>query len=145
MVTAVDIVPFVPDRHGEVLALWRRTPGIVVRKADSEEAIGRYLRRNPGMSFIARCGNTVVGCALAGHDGRRGYLHHVAVDPGFRRQGIGRSLVKACTEALREAGINKIHLDVLVENEEARVWWKNLGWSPRGDLVRFSFGAGNNP
>lgn len=147
MVIPVGIVPFSPEHYGEVLALLERTPGIVLREADSVEAISRFLMRNPGMSFIALRGSSVVGCAFSGHDGRRGYLHHVAVEPGFRRQGIGRSLVNACVEALRGAGIEKIHLDALVENEAAQSYWESLGWKKRVDLARFSLvtGKSGNP
>src|SRR5262249_5210784 len=84
------------------LALWQGLSGIGLREADSPPALARYLQRNPGSSFVAvSATGELVGVSLAGHDGRRGYLHHVAVAESFRKRGIGRRLVEACLAALK--------------------------------------------
>lgn len=124
--------------HDRLLALMKATPGITVRSADGRGAIERYLARNPGLSFVAQSGGELVGCALAGHDGRRGYLQHVIVAPGFRRNGIGRALVTRCVAALEEQGIRKMHLDIMAGNEAVMPFWERLGWFRRDDLVRYS-------
>lgn len=67
-----------------------------------------------------------------------GYLQHVIVVPGQRRQGIARELVNRCVAALSEQGIQKMHLDVMVSNQEVMAFWEHLGWFPRDDLVRYS-------
>lgn len=72
------------DRYDELIALFLRTPGVSVRDADSREATARYLARNPGLSFMAEENGKIIGCAMSGHDGRRGYLQHVVVDPPYR-------------------------------------------------------------
>ena len=75
----VTLRPMVEEDIPAALALWQGLPGIGLREADSPEALSRYLRRNPGCSFVAASdANELVGVSLAGHDGRRGYLHHVA-------------------------------------------------------------------
>lgn len=128
--------------YDEALALWQRTPGVVIRSADSRESIARFLDRNPGLSFVARLDGTLIGCALCGHDGRRGYLHHVCVDPAHRGHGLGTRLVQSCVEAARAtAGIDKFHADVLTTNEGARRFWTRLSWQLRTDIVRYSFNA----
>lgn len=126
------------DDHDRLLALMRRTPGIRVRTADGREPTRRYLDRNPGLSFVAERGDELVGCAMSGHDGRRGYLQHVIVAVGYRRHGIGRELVGRCVAALSREGIEKLHLDVMMSNTEAMPFWERLGWSRRDDLVRYS-------
>ena len=126
-----------PD-HGRVFALMQATPGIRLRSADGADATRRYLRRNPGMSFVAESGPDMVGCAMAGHDGRRGYLQHVIVAPAYRRRGIARELVGRCIAALNAQGIEKMHLDVMADNGEAMSFWEHLGWDRRDDLVRYS-------
>ena len=73
-----------------VIALWELSDGVGLSSADSPEAIQFYLERNPGMSFVAKQDGMVVGAVLSGHDGRRGYIHHLAVHPDYRRQGIGQ-------------------------------------------------------
>jgi len=130
---------FAIDRYDEVLALWQRTPGICIREADSRPAIARYLARNPGLSFIAQdLSGNVIGSALSGHDGRRGYLQHVVVDPHHRGQGIAHALVTRCLAALTAEGIVKSHLEVLASNDLALRYWSRRGWQRRDDIIRYS-------
>ena len=125
------IVPLAPADIPEVLALWAQTEGMSLRDADSPEALGRFLERNPGCSFIARRQGRLAGVALAGHDGRRGYLYHVAVAATERRQGVGRGLVEHCLTALYDQGILKSHLFVFDHNEEGKKFWRRLGFQER--------------
>jgi N-acetylglutamate synthase len=135
----VTIDVMTPADYDSVYRLLAATTGLTTRSADSREATQRYLARNPGLSFVARSGGRIAGCVMCGHDGRRGYLHHLAVEPDLRRQGIGTSLVSRCLEALRRLGIEKTHIDVLAGNEVAHRYWTNAGWKRRGDIVRYSF------
>lgn len=64
-----------------VFDLFRKTPGVTFRQADSKEAAKRYLERNPGLSFAAVADNEIIGCVMCGHDGPRGYLQHLVVKP----------------------------------------------------------------
>ena len=117
-------------------ALWTRTPGIGLRYPDdTAEGLARYLLRNPTSSFVADMGGEIVGSVLAGHDGRRGYLYHVAVSPDNRRRGIGRALVMSALDALRAEGIQKAGLVVFQQNEQANPFWEALGWTHRNDLM----------
>jgi ribosomal protein S18 acetylase RimI-like enzyme len=136
-----DIQPMTPDDHADFAAMMLRTPGVVLRTADGYAPTQRYLERNPGLSFVARPAerNGIVGCAMAGHDGRRGYLQHVMVDPDYRHLGLARAMVERCLAALLEAGIEKVHLDTLADNHEAHRFWRHLGWADRRDeIVKFS-------
>lgn len=125
--------------HCHVLALMKATPGVIVRTADSLESTRRYLDRNPGLSFVAEQDATLVGIAMAGHDGRRGYLQHVIVAPSYRGRDLARTLVARCIAALHAQKIQKVHLDVLADNTPALSFWQHLGWSRRDDIARFSF------
>ena len=124
--------------YAEVIQLWGQTEGIGLSQADEPARIAAYLGRNPGMSFTAREEKELIGAALAGHDGRRGFLHHLAVRADRRGQGIGRSLVEACLGSLREAGIEKCHLFVFRDNQEGLAFWRNIGWKERVEIVMMS-------
>ena len=124
--------------YGEVLALWRVSEGVGLSDADSEESIARYLDRNPGLSFVARDGEHLVGAVLCGHDGRRGYIHHLAVGKSHRRQGLGRALVERCLSALRRDGIGKCHIFVFADHQDTIAFWKSIGWTQRVELVMMS-------
>ena len=123
-------------------ALWRNTPGMGLDPLmDSQPAITAYLSRNAGMSAVAVATETgeVIGTVLAGTDGRRGYLMHLAVREDFRRRGIGKSLVERSLEALKVAGINKAHVFVFQSNVLGAAFWRGLGWQSRDDLLMLSW------
>jgi ribosomal protein S18 acetylase RimI-like enzyme len=91
------------------------------------------------MSFVATVDGIIVGAVLCGTDGRRGYLHHLAVHPKHRRQGIGRGLVERSLRALQQVGIDKCHLMVLANNQDARDFWHRIGWKARPDVDLMSY------
>jgi ribosomal protein S18 acetylase RimI-like enzyme len=124
--------------YDTVYAVWEASEGIGLSDADSKEGIKRFLARNPGLSYLALDGDQVVGAALCGHDGRRGYIHHLAVVKSHRRQGIGRSLVSRCMFALMQIGIAKCHLFVFDENQGAIDFWNKVGWTQRVELMMMS-------
>lgn len=122
--------------HPAVLALWRDTPGIGLdADCDSRAGLRRYLTRNPGMSFVACDGSDFVGAVLSGHDGRRGYLHHLAVAVTHRGRGIARTLVSRCLAALVRVRIPKCNIFVMRHNRTGRAFWSRIGWVAREDLI----------
>ena len=135
----MNIRPMTLADYDAVLALMRGAPGVAVRAADAPEAITRYLARNPDLSLVAESDDGLIGCVFCGHDGRRGYLHHVVVAPAWRGQGVGRALVAQALDGLAALGILKTHLDVFADNAPAIAFWAATGWQRRGDIVRFSF------
>ncbi len=120
--------------YQDVISLWKSSNGIGLSSADSKDSMEAYLKRNPGMSFVAKYQKEIVGAVLCGHDGRRGYLHHLAVHPTHRNQGIGRTLVQRCVTALQRIGIQKCHLFIFNNNIEGIRFWEKIGWSVRQDL-----------
>lgn len=81
----------------------------------------------------------IVGTVLAGTDGRRGYLQHLAVSSRLRGQGIGERLVDATVDALAALGIHKTHLFVYHTNHSAQGFYQKLGWCARDEVRMFSF------
>ena len=135
---AIEIRDFTAADTPQALTLWQSCEGIGLSSADEPQRIAGYLARNPGMSFTAWDGETLVGAVLCGHDGRRGYLHHLAVDQVYRGQGIGRALVDRCHAALRAQDIDKVHIFVYRENETALSFWKGVNYVPRDTLALLS-------
>ena len=89
--------------------LWLRTPGMGLNSVDdSADGIARYLKRNPSTCFVAEEEGRVAGVILSGHDGRRGFIHHTAVLPDYRGQGIARHLVDSAMSTLEAEGIHKV-------------------------------------
>src|SRR6266568_7168079 len=93
------------DDYDAALELWQRVEGLEIAEGDDRESIAQFLARNPGLSRVATGGQAVVGVVMCGHDGRRGHIYHLAVDPAYRGYGLGKRLVQECLERLRTAGI----------------------------------------
>lgn len=125
------------DDYNSIYALWSSTPGMGLRTLDdSNEGIERFLKRNPTTCFAALNDmESIIGVILCGHDGRRGYIYHMAVAPECRRLGIGTMLVDAALEALRQEGIHKAALVAFSTNEAGNRFWESIGFSERKDLV----------
>ncbi len=134
---AFDVAPFVAADVPEVFALWRACEGIGLF-GETEAMVCDCLARSPGLSFVARRAGRIVGAVLCTSDGRRGYLHHLAVAAGARRLGIGRALAERGRDAMREQGLPKCHLFVLRTNPDGFEFWKRLGWVTRDDLTMMS-------
>jgi N-acetylglutamate synthase len=132
----LKIEPMRIDDFEAVLELWKNSDGVGVNEMDTRPRIAAYLERNPCMSFVARSADKrIVGAVLCGHDGRRGYLHHLAVANDFRKCGIGRRLVDSCFAALNEVGLVKCNIFVYASNAEGQAFWKKEGWNARADLL----------
>jgi ribosomal protein S18 acetylase RimI-like enzyme len=129
------IEPMSITDYDEVFALWQSAEGVGLGESDTRPAIAAYLKRNPGMSFVARHGRELAGAVLCGEDGRRGYLHHLAVVPSYRRQGLGRKLVAACLATLKQRGILKCNIFLYAHNSTGKQFWNKNGWAKRPDIV----------
>lgn len=116
-----------------VTALWRASPGIELNESDTREAIAAFLERNHELSdvAIAAASGDVVGAMLAGHDGRRGYLHHLAVTPSHRGRGIARALVDRALARLAALGLVKCNVFLLEENPDGASFWRHAGFGRR--------------
>jgi ribosomal protein S18 acetylase RimI-like enzyme len=130
----ITITEFSIEEYDEVVSLWNLSEGVGLSGADSKENIQTFLNRNPGMSFVAYDNNVLVGAVLCGHDGRRGYIHHLAVHPDYQSQGIGRMLVDKCLVALKSIGIQKSHLFMFNNNQNGMKFWKRMGWTQRFNI-----------
>ncbi|HEV8534793.1 MAG TPA: GNAT family N-acetyltransferase [Candidatus Limnocylindria bacterium] len=111
----------------EVRELWRAS-GIRIRPGDDDVGLVALATRNPGLCLVGREGDRMVASALAGFDGRRGWLYHVATHPESRRRGIATRLVRTIEERLRALGCRKLNLIVWDEEDDAMAFWAAIGY-----------------
>ena len=124
------------DDYEKVYALWMSCRNMGFNNLDdSREGIDKYLKRNPSTCFVAVEGDSVVGVILSGHDGRRGFIHHLAVSEACRRHGIASGLVRHALDALKAEGINKAALRVFNYNEAGNAFWDDQGFTARNDVT----------
>ncbi|MBL8016428.1 MAG: GNAT family N-acetyltransferase [Ignavibacteria bacterium] len=127
-------------RHfDEVATLWKEELGLSPN--DKRDSISAYLTRNENMSYICKSdpGNEVIGAVLAGHDGRHGYIYHLAVKKDHRRKGIASQLVNLSRTALQKEGILRINIGIISGSTEAEVFWKRSGWRKLENLNFYSY------
>lgn len=102
---------------------------------ETPEIMSRYLKRNPGLSTVAcDAQGRLIGTLLCGHDGRRGSIFHVAVDPTYRRRRIADRMQQRALDALRAEGIDSVYLLVTSRNPGSQEFWLSVGWEIRPDV-----------
>ena len=118
------------DRYPDLIDFWKNTEGLWASDDDSYENLKIFLKRNPRLNFIAVSENKIVGTLKCSQDGRRGFLHHLAVKKEFRKEGIAKKLINKCLDNLQKAGItkDKVRVFVLDTNKPAREFWKHNGF-----------------
>ncbi len=131
----MKIRTMVIEDYENAYKLWTNIKGIGMRSLDdSKDGIAKFLKRNPATNFVATNDHEIVGVILSGHDGRRGYIYHAAVNENYRKQGIGTKLLEAVYKSMREEGINKVALVVFKTNAIGNAFWKSSGLEERSDL-----------
>ncbi len=129
-------------RHSSRCGRERRVSRL--RAEDAYPFFLAYLQRNPGLSLLVETEGEVIACLMAGHDGRRGYLQHLVVDPGYRGLGLARRMLDEVLARLAREGIGKSHVFVLDAAEEAQAFWRaQSGWERRKDIQVFSTREGH--
>jgi ribosomal protein S18 acetylase RimI-like enzyme len=133
---AVQIRFLTIEDYDEAYSLWKTSPGIGLKTLDdSETGIRKFLERNPLTCFAAEEDGELAGTILGGHDGRRGYIYHIAVNPLFRNRGVGRALIESVEKALILEGINKVAMISFKTNVGGNRFLKACGYPIREDVV----------
>lgn len=130
------------EDYDAVHDLWRMS-NIRNEPEDERAAVERFLRGDCSTGIVAIAHDLVVGGAICGSDGRYGYIHHLAVHPDHRRQGIGRALTTAAVEFLQlKQNVLNIIVMVWAHNNAGTAFWKRCGFSIHTGLAVLSFPSG---
>ena len=135
----IEIRPMTIDDYDDVYAMWQITTKRALSEADSRDNIEFYLNRNPQMSQVALADGKVVGTVLCGHDGRRGFIHHMAVRPEYRLHNIAKRMARRALDALTKDGIKKTHIFCYTNNNLGQSFWTAMGWEKRNDVFVYSY------
>ena len=112
---------------GEALRMLWKAAGFGLL-GDDDLGLARMARRNPGLVLVAAEGTRVVGSALGGWDGRRGWIYHVVVAPSHRRQGIATRLIDDVEAGLRALGCRKVNVMVRPDSDGGAEFWNARGY-----------------
>ena len=125
------IRPFRREDTEAVVALWRRA-GLVVPWNDPYRDIERKLTVQPELFLVVEdaASASVVGAAMVGYDGHRGWVNYLAVDESRRGEGIGATIMAEAERLLVERGCPKLNLQVRSTNQGVIDWYRSLGSEP---------------
>ena len=122
------IRPFRRDDTEAVVALWREA-GLVVPWNDPYLDIERKLTVQPELFLVVDDGDAVIGAAMVGYDGHRGWVNYLAVDESRRGEGLGARLMGEAERLLVELGCPKLNLQVRTSNTSVIEWYRSLGYA----------------
>jgi len=127
MAESLVIDDFIDDDIEPVVALWTRC-GLIRAWNDPSADIAFVRRQSNAAILVAHLKGRVIGSVMVGHDGHRGWLYYLAVDPAVRGQGYGRSLTQAAEQWLVARGIVKVMLMVREDNHAVHDFYRALGY-----------------
>jgi ribosomal protein S18 acetylase RimI-like enzyme len=124
----VSIRSFREADRPQLVQLWGAVfPDDPPRNAPARMIDGK-LGHHPELLLVAEEAGLIVGAVIAGFDGVRGWIYHLAVAPAHRRRGIATRLMRAAAGGLRGLGCAKINLQVRAENAGAVAFYRALGY-----------------
>lgn len=133
-VAALAIAEIVDADVEAVIALWRAC-GLTRPWNDPASDIALARRNANSTVLIGRADSAIVATAMVGHDGHRGWVYYVAVDPALQKQGLGRAIMIAAEAWLRAAGLPKLQLMVRRENAQAGAFYQSIGYEEADTVV----------
>jgi ribosomal protein S18 acetylase RimI-like enzyme len=128
----------------EVVALWQRC-GSTRPWNDPEGDIARARKGDNATVLLGRDDGTLVASVMAGHDGHRGWVYYVTVDPDHRFKGYGRAIMAAAEDWLRARGMEKMQLMVRTDNAQVHAFYRSLGYFPQERVTFAKWLDGREP
>ena len=123
----LSVAPIADADVEAVIALWQRC-GLTRPWNDPRGDIA-FARRGPNSTIlIGRHEDNIAATALVGHDGHRGWVYYVAVDPDRQGKDFGRAIMAAAEDWLRQQGVTKVMLMVRPDNTSVRAFYDRLGY-----------------
>ena len=140
----LTIAPIDDADIAAMIALWQRCG--LTRPWNDPAADIALARQGENAAVLAgRHGDAIVASALVGHDGHRGWVYYVAVDPDCRHRGYGRIMMDAAESWLRERGIEKLQLMVRPDNNQVQAFYHSLGYLEQERIVYAKWLDGREP
>lgn len=136
---SIQIRPMKLEDYDGVIALWQRA-GLPFEPQgrDSQHAIAHQIRSSGHLMLVAEAHDgQIIGTAFGSHDGRKGWINRLAVDPRYRRRGLAQQLVQRTEEALAREGLIIVAALVEAPNEPSLKLFRKLGYEERHDIIYF--------
>jgi ribosomal protein S18 acetylase RimI-like enzyme len=140
----LTIAPIADADVAAVVALWQAC-GLTRPWNDPASDIA-FARKGPNSAvLVGREANAVVASVMVGHDGHRGWVYYVAIDPEHRGKGRGREIMNAAEQWLRQRGIEKLMLLVRSDNTKVQAFYEQLGYDAQERVIYAKWLDGRDP
>ena len=135
----MELTRLTPADYVRMVELWQRA-SLPFRSGgrDSQDAFAQQLASGVQIVLAYQQGNELIGVIVVTHDSRKGWLNRLAVDPGWRRQGIGLHLIRAAEEYLHDQGIQVIAVLIHSDNERSITTFRQAGYNLEPDVLYLS-------
>jgi len=140
----LSIAPIEDDDVASVIALWERC-GLTRPWNDPAADIALARRGDNAAVLVGRDGCSIVASVMVGHDGHRGWVYYVSVDPDCRGKGFGRIIMTAAEQWLRERGILKLMLIVRRDNAKVQAFYETLDYAEQERILYAKWLDGREP
>jgi ribosomal protein S18 acetylase RimI-like enzyme len=141
---ALTIAPIEDADIAAVIALWQRCD--LTRPWNDPTADIAMARRGANATvLVGRDGGDILASVLVGHDGHRGWVYYVSVDPNRRGKGYGRAIMNAAEDWLRRAGIEKLQLMVRAGNAKVQAFYETLDYQEQARVIYAKWLDGREP
>jgi ribosomal protein S18 acetylase RimI-like enzyme len=141
---ALTIAPIVDADVATVAALWQACG--LTRPWNDPGADIAFARKGPNSAvLVGRDGNAIVASVMVGHDGHRGWVYYVAVDPDHRQRKYGRVIMDAAENWLRQRGIEKMQLLVRSDNTGVKAFYESIGYLEQERVIYAKWLDGRAP
>lgn len=144
MTSPLAIAPIADSDVPAVIALWQRCE-LTRPWNDPAGDIALARRGDNAEVLVGRNDETIVATALVGHDGHRGWVYYVAVDPAQRGRNFGRGIMAAAEAWLRERGIAKLMLLVRGDNTKVKAFYETLDYAQQDRVIYAKWLDGREP
>jgi ribosomal protein S18 acetylase RimI-like enzyme len=140
----LTIAPIADADVAAVVALWQAC-GLTRPWNDPASDIA-FARKGPNSAvLVGREANAIVASVMVGHDGHRGWVYYVAIDPEHRGKGRGREIMNAAEQWLRQRGIEKLMLLVRSDNTKVQAFYEQLGYDAQERVIYAKWLDGRDP
>ncbi|HTE97610.1 MAG TPA: GNAT family acetyltransferase [Bradyrhizobium sp.] len=141
---ALTVAPIGDGDVADVIALWQRC-GLTRPWNDPASDIALARKGENAAMLAGRDDSGIVASVLVGHDGHRGWVYYVAVDPDCRHKGYGRVIMDAAEQWLRRRGIEKLQLMVRPDNSQVQAFYRSLGYLEQERIIYAKWLDGREP
>jgi ribosomal protein S18 acetylase RimI-like enzyme len=124
----MEIRSFQDADEAEVIRLWERC-GLLRSWNDPSRDIARKRDVQRDLFLVGTVDGVIVASAMAGYDGHRGWVNYLAVDPSWRRRGLGSAIMRAVEQRLTDLGCPKLNLQIRRDNLPAISFYERIGFA----------------